>query len=195
MTQSSFCIDLDEVTLAGARQGDLRACEKIYRMFERPAYTLAYRICRCPDTAQEVMQDAFIAVMKRIGQYRGEAPFWAWLRRVVANYAISALRKKPNEISLELLHALPESQQQQSRLENTMDIDKALSLLSAEDRAVVWLHDVEGYNHREIGEMMNKTQSYSKSRLSRARQRLKDMMQAETGSGAHESALLKAESS
>ncbi len=95
MAHSGFDIEIDEVTLAGARRGDVGACEKIYRLYQRPAYTVAFRVCRCREMAQEVMQEAFITAFSRIGQFRGESPFWGWLRRVVVNHAISTLRKQP----------------------------------------------------------------------------------------------------
>jgi len=172
MTNTAFRIELDELTLRRARRGDMRACEDIYRLFQRPAYSLAYRICQCPDTAQEVIQEAFIVLFRRLDQFRGDAPFWAWLRRIVANQSISALRRRRPETSLESLVVEPAGEDQDRRLQNQMDIETALARLSPEDRSVVWLHDVEGYHHREIGQMMNKSESYSKSRLSRARKKL-----------------------
>ena len=57
-----------------------------------------------------------------------------------------------------------------------MDLDSALGSLGSEDRAVVWLHDVEGYNHKEIAKLFGKTESFSKTRLSRARARLRDLL-------------------
>lgn len=95
MTGSAFDIVLDEVTLARAKRGDLRACETIYRSYQAPAFSIAVRICNCRELAQDVTQEAFINAFKRIPQFRGDSPFWGWLRRVVVNHAISALRKLP----------------------------------------------------------------------------------------------------
>ena len=93
MMKSGFDIELDELTLAGARRGDMRACEKVYRKFHKPAFNVAVRICKNRELAQDVTQEAFITIFKRLHQYRGDSPFWGWLRRVVVNHAISALRK------------------------------------------------------------------------------------------------------
>ena len=176
MATSNFRIDLDEMTLARARKGNRRACEQIYRLFQRPAYTLAYRICQCPDMAQDVVQDAFIVLFRKLDQFRGEAPFWGWLRRIIANHAISALRRKPREVSLDLVTEQGTTSESHFRIHSTMDANRILAALSDADRTVVWLHDVEGYNHREIAEMMDKSESYSKTRLSRARQRMRDWL-------------------
>lgn len=178
MARTPFEIELDDLTLARARRGDLEACERIYRNFQQPAYSVAYRVCQCRETAQEITQEAFITVFRKLGQYRGDAPFWGWLRRLVVNHAISSLRKGPKADPVELqdYHGKAESATDQVGLK--MDLESALSVLAAEDRTIVWLHDVEGYNHREIAELFGKTESFSKTRLSRARSRLRDLLGA-----------------
>ena len=173
MMGSGFDIDLDELTLAGAKRGDMRACERIYRKFHTPAFTVAVRICNCRELAQEVTQEAFITAFKRVHQYRGDSPFWGWLRRVIVNHAISALRKLPRHDAVELEDYMATSNGDQERLGPCMDLEQALEQLSDEDRMVVWLHDVEGYKHREIARLAGKTESYSKTRLNRARARLR----------------------
>jgi RNA polymerase sigma-70 factor (ECF subfamily) len=182
MAQSPFDIEVDEITLAQARRGSLAACERIFRSFQQPAYSVAFRICQCPDTAQEVTQEAFITVFRKLRQFRGDAPLWGWLRRVVVNQAISTLRRSPRAEELELhdYHAANHGEQEQLGL--TMDLEAALASLGDKDRAVVWLHDVEGYGHQEIAEMFGKTESFSKTRLSRARARLRSLLEEPGGS-------------
>jgi RNA polymerase sigma factor (sigma-70 family) len=181
MAASPFDIELDELTLAQARRGRLPACERIYRLYASPSYTVALRICQCPATAEEVTQEAFITAFRKLRQFRGDAPFWGWLRRVVANHAISALRRRPpaEVIELQEFHARTDPAQEQVGL--AMDLSRALSNLDAEDRAVVWLHDVEGYGHGEIASLFGRTESFSKSRLSRARAKLRALL---AGNGA-----------
>ena len=181
MATTPFDIELDEMTLARARRGDMAACERIYRQFQQPAFSVAYRICQCRETAQEISQEAFITALGKLRQFRGDAPFWGWLRRVVVNHAISALRRGPkfDPVELEEHHANTQSDSEQIGM--AMDLESALARLDADDRAVVWLHDVEGFNHREIGDFFGKTESFSKTRLSRARARLKGLI--EKGSG------------
>jgi RNA polymerase sigma factor (sigma-70 family) len=176
MANSPFEIELDDLTLARARRGDLDACESIFRKFNQPAYSVAYRVCQCRELAQEITQEAFITVFRKLGQFRGDAPFWGWLRRVVVNHAISSLRKAPKADPVELqdYHGKAESASDQVGL--AMDLEAALAVLGTQDRTIVWLHDVEGYNHREIADLFGKTESFSKTRLSRARSRLRDLL-------------------
>ena len=167
---------LDDMTLARARRGDMRACEAIYRKFHGPAFTVAVRICKCRELAREVTQEAFITAFKRIRQFRGEAPFWGWLKRVVINHAISALRKLQRAEEVELEDYMAHSSGDQERIGLSMDLEQALGQLSDEDRMVVWLYDVEGYKHREIAALVGKTESYSKTRLNRARMKLRELV-------------------
>ncbi len=173
MSQSPFEIELDEMTLARARRGDMGACEQIYRKFQQPAYSVAFRICQCRELSRDVTQEAFITAFRKIHQFRGDAPFWGWLRRVVVNHTISALRKLPGADAVELQEFHARTDAEQEKIGLSLDLASALSTLNQEDRAVVWLHDVEGYNHREIASLFGKTESFSKTRLSRARAKLR----------------------
>ena len=178
MAQTPFDIELDEMTLARAQRGNVDACEIIFRKFQHPAFSVAFRICQCREVAQEVTQEAFITAFRKIRQFRGDAPFWGWLRRVVVNHAISHLRKAPGHETVELqeYHGKAEAMSEQAGM--AMDLESALAALGPEDRAIVWLHDVEGYNHREIAGLFGKSESFSKTRLSRARDRLRDLLNA-----------------
>ena len=179
MKGSGFDMELDELTLAGAKRGDMRACEKIYRMYQAKAFTVAMRICNNRELAQDVTQEAFINTFKRLKQYRGDSPFWGWLRRVVVNHAISALRKLPRHDAVELEEYMSPRNGDQDGLGQCMDLEQALQQLNDEDRMVVWLHDVEGYKHLEIARLVGKTESYSKTRLNRARARLRILISAD----------------
>jgi len=183
MTRSAFDLAPDEVTLARARRGDLQACEALYRMFHQPAYSTAYRICQCPQLAQDVCQEAFINAFGRLGQFRGDSPFWGWLRRVVVNHAISTLRRAPRHQLASLEDADLREAATDARPDLQLDLSDALARLDAEDRAVVWLHDVEGYNHKEIAALFDMTESFSKTRLSRARARLREWLSLGLDSG------------
>jgi RNA polymerase sigma-70 factor (ECF subfamily) len=164
------------MTLARARRGDVHACESIYRLYQGAAYTVAFRICNCPSMAQDVLQEAFINAFKRLKQFRGDAPFWGWLRRVVINQAISMLRKNPGRETVEIneFHAATEGDE--ARVELGTDLAAAFGQLEDQDRTVVWLHDVEGYSHAEIAEFFGMTESFSKTRLSRARALLRELL-------------------
>ncbi|MEM1412109.1 MAG: sigma-70 family RNA polymerase sigma factor [Pseudomonadota bacterium] len=176
ISSTGFETEVDEMTLARARRGDLAACESLYRQFHRPVFTVTARVLNCREQAQDVTQEAFITAFRRIGQYRGDSPFWGWLRRLAVNHAISAIRKRPKAelVTFEDFRASCEGEQE--GIGRALDLDEALAMLDEEDRLVIWLHDVEGYRHGEIARLFGKTESFSKTRLSRARKRLRSLI-------------------
>lgn len=155
----------------------MAACERIYRQFQRPVFTVTVRIVRCRDLAQDVSQDAFITAFRRLSQFRGDSPFWGWLRRLAVNHAISALRKRPKADVVTFEDYLASVEGGQDGIDLARDLEAALSRLEDEDRIIVWLHDVEGYKHGEIAALFDRTESFSKTRLSRARARLRELLE------------------
>ncbi len=176
VTSSFFDLEVPQTLIARARAGELRAFEQIYRRFERPMYTLALRMLGDPDAARDVLHDAMLKAFQRIGQFRNEAPFWAWLRQIALNEALMRLRKVREidvDIDPDLIgdeSAAPWTQADAATL------DRALSNLPATTRSVIWLYHVEGYSHPEIAQMMGKTISFSKSQLARGTARLRALL-------------------
>lgn len=182
---TAFAIDLPDDLLARVRAGELSAQERLYRLFERPAYTLALRVLGNPDDARETLHDALLTAFDRLGQYRGQAPFWAWLRQIVANAALMRLRQRrrlddrhaclPDDESL-----LPDPVQPgPSLLAEGPVLQRALAALPDVTRSVVWLYCVEGYSHPEIAGLMGQSVSFSKSQLARGLTRLRRLLAVE----------------
>ena len=160
-----------DAVLAGARLGDAAALEKLFRAFESPVYTLARRICRTAEDAEDVLQETFFEVCRSIDRYRGDGSLWGWIRTIAASKALMRLRRNRYRDTDELDDAVVPSRREDTALR--MDLEAALERLGETSRAVVWLHDVEGYTHEEIAAMMGKTVSFSKSQLARAHVRLR----------------------
>lgn len=160
-----------ETVLARARTGDPAALEALYRAFESPVYTVARRICRTAEDAEDVLQETFFEVCRSIGSYRGEGSLWGWVRTIAASKALMRLRRNRYRDTDELHDEVTTARRDEPHLR--MDLEAALERLPQTSRAVVWLHDVEGYTHEEIAEMMGRTPSFSKSQLSRAHSKLR----------------------
>src|SRR5688572_8404475 len=171
--------DTDAV-LARARSGDAAALEALYRAFEAPVYNLARRICRTTEDAEDVLQETFFEVCRSIGRYREEGSLWAWIRTIAASKALMRLRRNKYRDTDELHDEVVGGRREDRHLR--MDLEAALERLPEVSRAVVWLHDVEGYTHDEIAGMMGRTPSFSKSQLARAHARLRRWLgEAEEG--------------
>src|SRR6476660_60990 len=167
---SYLLADADRV-VARARAGDSDALEELYRAFEAPVYNLARRICRTTEDAEDVLQETFFEVCRSLGRYREEGSLWGWIRTIAASKALMRIRRNKYRDTDELHDEVIGRRQEDSHLR--MDLEAALERLSETSRAVVWLHDVEGYTHEEIAQMMDRTVSFSKSQLARAHARLR----------------------
>jgi RNA polymerase sigma-70 factor (ECF subfamily) len=175
MTTDFSKYEVDPAIIRRVAEGSDPACEALFRQFETPVYNVAFRICQSADDAMDVLQDTFVQAFTRIDQYRHDAPFWAWLRKITVNLCLSRMRslRRREWVSLEQLGE-PGSAE---RPDEQMDLSQAFSQLPAEARTVVWLYDVEGFSHNEIAEAFGKSVSFSKTQLSRAREKLRAMLQ------------------
>lgn len=165
--------------VARARAGDLEALESVYRAFATPVYNLGRRMCGNEEDAEDVLQDTFLEVCRSISKFRGDGSLWGWVRQVAVSKALMLLRRERSRSARrfngdDLVPDIPHTAPPEPTA--PIDLETALNRLSPLSRAVLWLHDVEGYTHEEIGEMMGKTASFSKSRLARAHQCLREWL-------------------
>ncbi|MEE8426952.1 MAG: RNA polymerase sigma factor, partial [Woeseiaceae bacterium] len=166
-----------------AANGDSRAHGILYRAFSTPVYSICLRFTRVPAHAEDLVQETFIEVMRSIGQFRGEAAIGSWIRRIAVTKALMFLRSAWTSRGQPLADDWDDTTPGDAvshgisrHPDDALDLDAALQNLPSVSRAVVWLHDVEGFTHKEIAALMGKTESFSKSQLSRAYQRLRPML-------------------
>lgn len=181
-------IDIDPAIVRRAAKGDARAHEIIYRAFASPVYSLCLRFSRAPAHAEDLTQETFIEIMRSIAKFRGEAALGSWIRRIAVTKSLMFLRSAWTARSQSLAEGFDDMTAGDARShgisrhpDDALDLDAALANLPSVARTVVWLHDVEGFTHKEIAALMGKTESFSKSQLSRAYQRLKPMLEVDTG--------------
>ncbi len=175
---NTFGHRVDPAVVTRLQQGDLEAFERVYRDFEHATYTLALRLTGRPDVAGEVLQDAMLKAFEKAGQFRADAPFGAWLKRLVVNEALARLRRERRHRSetYEDVH-VDETPGSPWQLVDAAVLDRALARLPGTTRAVLWLYHVEGYTHREIANHFNRSTSFSKSQLARGMQRLRRLLE------------------
>jgi RNA polymerase sigma-70 factor (ECF subfamily) len=174
-------IELPDALVASARSGDSAALEAVYAATAGAIYTLLRRLVRRPAIAEELLQETFVDVLEHIGAYEGRCPLPAWIRAIAVNRALMYLRS-PWHRGLEWLDKDPGGADRLPEHRRDMHapldagLERALMTLPALSRAVVWLHDVEGLTHADIGFTLGKTPSFSKSQLSRAHRRLREVL-------------------
>jgi RNA polymerase sigma-70 factor (ECF subfamily) len=179
-------IQIDPAIIKRAAAGDARAHEIIYRAFATPVYSICLRFTKIPTQAEDMVQETFIEIMRSIAAFRGEAALGSWIRRIAVTkslmYLRSAWTKRGQSLSDDwddITAGEPVSHGISSHPDDAIDLDAALANLGDVSRAVVWLHDVEGFTHKEIAGLMGKSESFSKSQLSRAYLRLRPMLAVE----------------
>lgn len=183
---------MDEVSLIKeAQAGDVSAYNTLVLHYQNAVYNVAYRIIGEPAAAEDATQEAFISAYKALGRFRG-GNFKAWLMRIVTNACYDELRRRKrrpqsslDEITetnestpLMISENSPGPEEHQNRVELVQAVERCLQDLPEDQRTAAILRDVEGYDYNEIAEIMSSSLGTVKSRLSRARARLRDCLQS-----------------
>lgn len=174
--------------IAAAQQGDLRAFDELVSAYQELAYSVAYRILGNSDTAMDATQEAFIRAFQGLSRFRGGS-FKGWILRITTNCSYDQLRYKQrrpstpiddlvedDEHSSILLADEEEPEAYTERQELGMAIQRALGVLPSDQRAVLVMSDIHGLSYNEISEAMQISVGTVKSRLSRARGKLRDYL-------------------
>ncbi len=161
-------------------QGNSQAYQRIYKLYSRSMYNVGYRIVNNSAEAEDVLQEAFISAFKSLHHYRGDSTFGAWLKRIVVNKALNQINKRKFERIPEDGKWDVREELEQDEFENfpfTVEkVKRAIELLPDGYRMVLSLYLLEGYDHKEIAEIMNITESTSKSQFNRSKKKLKEIL-------------------
>jgi RNA polymerase sigma-70 factor (ECF subfamily) len=169
---------VDAALLARAQHGDRGAHSDLYEMFGGMVFTLARRMLASKAAAEDVLQDTFIEVFRKIAAYRGEAELVFWVKRIAINKCLMQLRSGwASRRCTDGEDILSDQPARTAALDEQIALERALDQLPDTARVVVWLHDVEGHTHKEIGAMLGYTASFSKSQLARAHERLRALLE------------------
>jgi RNA polymerase sigma-70 factor (ECF subfamily) len=173
--------DTDVVLAQKSAAGDTTAFEELYRRHFRRVYALCLRMMGNPDQAEDLTQDVFIQLFKKIGSFRGDSAFTTWLHRMTVNQVLMHFRKRSTKSELTSGDdETPDQIVKGTENPNAMPVidrialEKAVEQLPPGYRTVFILHDVEGYEHEEIARMLGVAEGTSKSQLHKARLKLRN---------------------
>jgi RNA polymerase sigma-70 factor, ECF subfamily len=181
-----------------AQTGNAAAFEYLYQLHGRRVYALCLRMVGNPADAEDLMQEAFLQLFRKIATFRGESAFSTWLHRMTVNVVLMRLRKKslPTDSLEETMEPDAENSGPKRdvgapdlRLSGAVDrvnLERSIEQLPPGYRTVFVLHDVQGYEHNEIANMMGCSVGNSKSQLHKARTRLRELLQEEIRQQARE---------
>lgn len=169
-----------------AKQGDAEAFESLYNLHKRRVYSLCLRMTANTAAAEDLTQEAFLQLFRKIGTFRGESAFSTWLHRMAVNVVLMQLRKKG--LPVVSLEETMEGEEETARKEpggedrrlagsiDRLQLENSIAALPPGYRMIFLLHDVEGYEHNEIAGMLGCSIGNSKSQLHKARMKLRDLI-------------------
>ncbi len=173
------------------RKGDSKAQFELYRLYYKNMYNISLRIVNDTQEAEDIMQEAFFSAFENIGSYSGQVSFGAWLRRIVINRSLDALKKR--RLDLQSIDEAPEQEvaedtdtdkeREEAEAAETKRIHRCIKLLPDGYRVILSLYLLEGYDHEEIAEITGITASTSRSQYTRAKNRLAEILKKSGSDG------------
>ena len=166
--------------IESCKKGDVRAQYQLYSLYSKAMYNICYRMTGQQEEAEDMLQESFSYAFSRLGSFRFESSFGAWLKRIVVNTCINHLKKRRVDLVYTEQNSDPEP------LDDRVDygeiklqvegVMKALEKLPQGYRIVFSLYLLEGYDHKEISEILGISESTSKSQFLRAKQKIKEIL-------------------
>lgn len=174
-------VNIHEDLIEGCRISNRKAQLQVYNLYYKAMYNTAFRILKNSAEAEDIMQEAFLVGFQKISDYKGDASFGAWMKRIVINRALDELKKKKESVSIEEagIEAVADDASEnylEALSYRTEQIRKGIEQLGNDDRIILSLFLLEGYDHEEISQVMNISNNASRTRYSRAKQRLRDWL-------------------
>jgi len=180
--QKRNTIDIHIDLVKACKRNDRKAQFRLYELYSKAMFNTSLRIVKDRQIAEDIMQESFLSAYTAITDFREEVPFGVWLKRIVINKSLDHLRKN-RPIFEELKEEILPVDEQENRNESQIDNEKLIhsiktALLELPDgyRIILSLSLFEGYDHEEIGRILNITTSTSRSQLTRAKRKLKEKL-------------------
>jgi RNA polymerase sigma factor (sigma-70 family) len=177
MTDESGYLNIHQEYIDRCRKGDRNAQFEIYRLYFKSMYNTSLRIVKDPQEAEDIMQESFLSAFVKINTYSGKVSFGAWLKKIVINSSLDALKKKrlfTEELNEEFVEQDIAEEEIDANYKDVRieDIMEAVNELPDGYRVVLSLKLFEGYDHDEIAEILEISNSSSRSQYTRAKQKL-----------------------
>lgn len=169
------------------RNGDSKAQHALYKLYAKPMYNVSLRIVNHVGEAEDILQEAFLDAFSKIGNFRGESTFGAWLRRIVVNKSVNCLKKRRLRLFEDITEAGGDICEFQADEDNdawdVQQVYHAIRELPDGYRLVLTLYLLEDYSHAEIARTLNISESTSKSQYNRAKARVREQLMKKNYAG------------
>ena len=170
--------------VARCQAGDVEAFELLYRQHAARIYTLACRMAGSPEDGEDLLQEIFLQAHRKLGGFKGDSAIGTWLYRLALNHCLDYVRSRQAK-----MHKLTETLDADTSFEPTarrdtpiarLDLERAVARLPEGCREAFVLHDVEGFDHKEVGRLLGIAEGTSKSQVFKARMKLRSMLRGST---------------
>jgi RNA polymerase sigma factor (sigma-70 family) len=183
---------IDPTVIAAATNGDQAAFEQIYLQYRSLVFAVCHRLVKNPAISEELVQDTFLLLLRKIHLFKGRSQFGTWLYQIARNTALMYIRDQQAKDSNESLAQMQEDDTKTAQLERVLKVhdrnlqsittrvtlERMIDKMAPGYRSTLLLHDFHGYEHAEICEIMSVRQGTSKSQLHKGRKRLRAMLEA-----------------
>lgn len=175
--------DISKDIIERSRNGNRQAQYQLYQQYARAMFNICLRMMNDREEAEDMLQESFTEAFRRLGSFRHESTFGAWLKRIVVNRCINEIRRKKTQ--LEYCEDMSAFEQQEDRTEpiaglSVGNIRKAMEQLPKGSRMIFSLYLLEGYDHQEISEILGISESNSKTQYMRAKLRIREILKTQT---------------
>jgi RNA polymerase sigma-70 factor, ECF subfamily len=166
--------------IARCQAGDVEAFEALYRQHAARLYTLACRMAGSPEDGEDLLQEIFLQVHRKLGSFKGDSAVGTWLYRLALNHCLDFVRSRQAK-----MNRLTETLDADTSFEPTarrdtpiarLDLERAVERLPEGCREAFVLHDVEGFDHKEVGRLLGIAEGTSKSQVFKARMKLRSLL-------------------
>ena len=174
--------NIQKSVIEACKKGNTLAQYALYQQYTKAMFNLAFRMVNNREDAEDMLQEAFTDAFRKLDSFRFESTFGAWLKTIVVNKCINHLRKKRMEIITDDIPEKTNWKDEEDRYNVKYDISqvfKAIEILPDGYRIVLTLYLLEGYDHTEISQILNISESTSKTQYLRARSKLKQILTGE----------------
>lgn len=165
--------------IESCKKGNERSKYELYQLYSKAMFNVCYRMMNKREEAEDMLQEAFTMAFLKLDSYRYESSFGAWLKRIAINTCLNAITKKKVELAYfdNMHHYDSAEEQEEKEVEFTVaNVTKAMEKLPEGSRMIFSLYLLEGYDHGEISQILNITESTSKSQYMRAKRRMVEIL-------------------
>lgn len=173
--------NIHQELIEACKKGNTKAQFEIYKLYYKAMYNTSLRIINNATEAEDIMQESFLKAFKKINTYKEEVSFGAWLKRIVVNSSLDALKKRKLDVDPLDYHTIAVSDENQENqvsdaAQKLAEVKQAIHVLPDNYRILITLYLIEGYDHEEISQIMGITNAAVRTGYSRARKKLQEML-------------------